>query len=206
MRIVLISDTHNQHEKLVLPEGEMIIHAGDVSVNGTFSEVLSFLKWFSMLPYRYKIFIAGNHDFAFENKSIPTAELPEGVIYLEDTACDVMGLKIYGSPYTPEFYNWAFMKKRGPEIRKIWENIPNDIDILITHGPPLMVLDQNASGSFQGCRDLLNRVRQVAPRVHVFGHIHEAYGRKEEHGIKFINAAVLDERYALVNTPVFLDL
>lgn len=206
MRVVLISDTHNLHENLKLPEGDILIHSGDVSGNGTFREVLNFLQWFSELPFKNKIFIAGNHDFAFEKKMVPISDLPPGVTYLEDSAAVIDGLKIYGSPYTPEFLNWAFMKKRGPQIKKVWDKIPSDIDILVTHGPPLMVLDQTAEGRHQGCEDLLLKVRQVKPKVHVFGHIHEAYGMEEQYGVRFINASVLDRQYQMINAPFVVDL
>lgn len=206
MRVVLISDTHNLHEKLVLPAADVIIHAGDVSGNGTFREVLNFLQWYSELPYANKIFIAGNHDFAFEHKSVPVLDLPQGITYLEDSMVTVNGVKVYGSPYTPEFYNWAFMKKRGPQIKKVWDAIPQGVDILVTHGPPLMILDENAKGQHQGCEDLLLSVKQVRPKIHVFGHIHEAYGIEEQFGTRFVNASVLDQHYRMVNTPIVVDL
>lgn len=194
------------HERLVLPEGDLIIHSGDVSGNGTFREVLNFLQWFSQLPYKSKVFIAGNHDFAFEKKMIPITELPEGVTYLEDSIVTIDNLKIYGSPYTPEFLNWAFMKKRGAQIRKVWDNIPSNVDILVTHGPPLMIRDQTTQGRHQGCEDLLFKVKQVKPLLHVFGHIHEAYGIEEQFGTRFINASVLDQHYQMVNTPIVVDI
>jgi Icc-related predicted phosphoesterase len=206
MKIVVISDTHNQHPKLVLPEGDLIIHAGDISENGTNQECLEFLQWFSQLPFKHKVFIAGNHDFMLERASNSQIEFPEGVIYLRDSACEIEGLRIYGSPYTPEFYNWAFMKKRGAEIRKVWENIPSKLDILVTHGPPFKVLDRNLYGVFTGCEDLLERVKEVKPKIHAFGHIHESYGTIEENGIKFINASSLNINYKLANKPVEIDL
>ena len=206
MKVVLISDTHNLHEKLVLPDGDIIIHSGDVSGNGTFREALNFIQWFAELPYKNKVFIAGNHDFAFEQKMIPISDLPIGTTYLEDSAVTIDGLTIYGSPYTPEFLNWAFMKKRGAQIREVWDNIPNHVDILVTHGPPLMILDQTSQGKHQGCEDLLFKVKQVKPKVHVFGHIHEAYGMDEQFGIRFVNASVLDQRYQMVNMPIVIDI
>lgn len=206
MKIVIISDTHNKHRQLVLPEGDLIIHAGDVSEGGTNRECLEFLQWFSQLPFKHKVFIAGNHDFMFERTDSTPIAIPDGVIYLRDNSCEIEGLRIYGSPYTPEFYNWAFMKKRGVEIRKVWENIPSKLDILVTHGPPFKVLDRNLYGVFTGCEDLLEKVKEVKPKIHAFGHIHEAYGRHEENGIKFINASCLNENYRLVNKAVEIEL
>lgn len=206
MRIVLISDTHKQHRKLKLPDGEMVIHAGDVSGMGSVNEVEDFLDWFGKLPHKYKIFVAGNHDFCFERNELGASDMPDGIIYLQDKVCEIEGLKIYGSPYSPEFYNWAFMKRRGVELRKVWELVPEKLDILITHCPPFTILDQTAYGRFEGCEELFMRVKKIKPKVHVFGHIHEAYGTKEEFGVKFINASVLDQEYQLVNNPVVINL
>ncbi len=206
MKVVLISDTHNQHEKLTLPPGDVIIHTGDITGNGTVREALNFLQWFSGLPYKNKVFIAGNHDFAFENKEVPISDLPDGITYLEDSTVSIDRLTIYGSPYTPEFFNWAFMKKRGPQIRQVWDLIPGSVDILITHGPPLMILDQTVRGQYVGCEDLAARVKQIKPKIHAFGHIHEGYGTYESYGVKFFNASVLNHRYELVNQPIVVDI
>jgi Icc-related predicted phosphoesterase len=205
MKIVLISDTHNKHDEIILPEGDMIIHAGDVSGSGTFTEILTFQQWFSRLDFKHKIFIAGNHDFAFEKLNMSHA-LPEGVTYLQDTSIEIEGLKIYGSPYTPKFYNWAFMKNRGPEIKQVWDLIPDRVDILVTHGPPHQILDENAFGKPTGCLDLLNRVNEVKPSIHVFGHIHEAYGMIEISGTRYFNASSLDDNYRVRNAPFVVEL
>lgn len=206
MRLILISDTHNQHEKLILPAGDAIIHAGDIAENGSVREVSNFLNWYSNLPYANKIFIAGNHDFALENRTAPISDLPNGITYLENSTFSINRLKIYGSPFTPKFYNWAFMKKRGPEIKRIWDTIPQSVDVLLTHGPPLMVLDQNIKGQHAGCEDLIFRVKQVKPKIHVFGHIHEGYGVEEQFGVKFYNVSVLNDRYNLANKAVIIDV
>ena len=207
MKIVLISDTHNQHEKIKLPKGDMIIHAGDVSGRGTFTEVLNFLQWFSKLPYQHKIFIAGNHDFLFERQKLTaTAMFPEGVTYLENSEVTIEGIRIYGSPFTVKFYDWAFMKYPGEEMAEIWKQIPKGIDILITHGPPFEILDENISGMNRGCKDLLKRVRKVRPRIHVFGHIHEGYGSKEIDGTTFYNASILNDNYRVANSPIVVEM
>jgi Icc-related predicted phosphoesterase len=205
MKIVLISDTHNQHEKIKLPEGDMIIHAGDITGMGSYSEVMSFLQWYSRLKFKYKIFIAGNHDFLFEKMELSYA-LPEGVTYLQDSLVEIEGLQIYGSPYTPKFFDWAFMKNRGEDIQKVWELIPEKLDILITHGPPLNILDKVANGANEGCENLLKKVNEVNPRVHVFGHIHEGYGSSEISGTRFFNASVLNENYRVTNSPLVIEI
>lgn len=202
MKFVLISDTHNQHENLTVPEGDVLIHAGDITGGGSLRETLGFIGWFGNLPHQHKIFIGGNHDFLLENTSFDTKQyLPAGITYLQDTLIEIEGIKIYGSPYTPEFLNWAFMKKRGADIKAVWDKIPDGVDVLITHGPPSKILDKTSSGRIVGCEDLLDKVLKIKPKIHVFGHIHEAYGNQDTEGIKFFNASVLNEHYQLVNPP-----
>ncbi len=204
MKIIAISDTHGQHGKVVLPEGDAIIHAGDVSVRGTESQIVDFINWFSGLNYRYKIFIAGNHDFFFERESQEKIKslIPENVIYLNDSGIELEGIKIWGSPIQPWFQDWAFNRQRGIDIRKHWDMIPGDTDILITHGPAKGILDRLVYGEEVGCVDLLDAVNRINPAFHVFGHIHEGYGEHQEGKTKFINAAVLNEDYFLANSPI----
>ena len=208
MNIVFISDTHGQHNLLDLPQGDMIIHAGDVSTRGTRREVTEFLSWFKKLDYKYKIFIAGNHDFFFElaRREDIKAQIPDNVIYLNDNGVEVEGLKIWGSPIQPWFNNWAFNRKRGTEIKEYWNKIPKNLDILITHGPPKGILDKTISGELAGCEDLLDTILEVTPKVHVYGHIHEAYGEESRYGVKFINASVLNLEYQMVNLPVTISI
>lgn len=174
--ITFISDTHSRHNELTndLKGGWMIIHAGDVSNRGEITDINEFTEWFSNLPYKHKIFIAGNHDFGFEvfnqnpNNGII---IPEGVTYLMDRMVEIDGIKIYGTPWQPRFYDWAFNVDRGEEIAKKWENIPNDVDILITHGPVYGILDDTITGYKAGCEDLYNRIMEIKPKLHVCGHI-----------------------------------
>ncbi len=215
MKIVIVSDTHGQHHNLELPEGDMLIHAGDCTGKGTVAEVENFLQWMDSLDYKHKVMIAGNHDFYFEkiaNDSLsepryPNIQqvIPESVTYLNDSCVEIEGIKIWGSPIQPWFFDWAFNRKRGEDIRKHWDLIPNDIDILITHGPVYGVLDKCDNGDVVGCEDLLEKVKQIKPKIHICGHIHEAYGEQEEVDTHFINASVLDSRYRLVNNAVVLD-
>ena len=203
MKIVCISDSHGQHHALNLPEGDMILHGGDFTKRGTENQVREFLSWFSRLPYKYKVFIAGNHDFlAEEEPDLFRFMIPENCIYLEDASTTIEGLKIWGSPYTPWFYDWAFNRHRGAEIQLHWEKIPDDTDILITHGPPAGILDKTFRNEPVGCDDLRKAIQRVKPRLHLFGHIHEGYGRFDKDGTAFINASVLNIQYQLVNAPV----
>lgn len=203
MKFIAISDTHGQHDKLSLPEGDIVIHAGDISGRGTEQQVRDFLEWFSSLDHRYKIFIAGNHDFFLEKASaeIVRSMIPSNVIYLNDSAIEIEGIKIWGSPVQPWFHDWAFNRQRGADIRKHWNLIPPGTDVLITHGPAFGILDRTVYGHQVGCVDLLEKIQEVKPRVHVCGHIHEAYGVVEAEGVKFINASVLNEEYFLANSP-----
>ncbi len=208
MKIVAISDTHGKHQNLILPKGDMLIHAGDVSSMGKESEILDFLKWFSDIDFQYKIFIAGNHDFYFErkNEALIRQIIPENVIYLNDSAVEIGGIKIWGSPISPWFYNWAFNRYRGEDIKRHWDKIPQNTDILITHGPVFGILDKTTRNNSVGCEDLLKKVEEIKPKFHICGHIHEAYGRVKKGKTEFINASVLDENYVLKNKPITFEI
>ena len=126
---------------------------------------------------------------------------------MNDSGITIDGIKIWGSPIQPEFFNWAFNRKRGAEIDKHWQLIPDDTDILVTHGPPFGYLDETARMERVGCVDLLKRIDEIKPKVHVFGHIHEGYGTAiNDRDTLFINASVLDEHYRLVNEPICFEI
>ena len=154
MTLTCISDTHGLHRRIRnIPLADVLIHAGDVSKFGEEHQVLDFINWFSNQPHPHKIFIAGNHDFFFERETTSYIQkfIPENVIYLNDSACEINGVNFWGSPITPEFMNWAFNRKRGNEIAKHWKLIPKNTDVLITHGPPFGKLDTNANNYKTGC-------------------------------------------------------
>jgi predicted phosphohydrolase len=207
MQIVAISDTHGQHADLRLPPGDVLIHAGDVSGRGKESEIVDFLQWFAAQPHPHKIMIAGNHDFYFERESEERIRpiIPPNVTYLNDSGTTVNGLRIWGSPVSPWFFDWAFNRQRGADIQRHWNLIPADTDILITHGPVQGILDRTTRGEAVGCENLLATVQAIRPRYFICGHIHEAFGMVEKNGTTFINASVLDERYRLVNEPVVVE-
>jgi predicted phosphohydrolase len=203
----LIKDQPNRKtltDKLV--GGPILVHAGDVSGRGTIPEIEMFLEWFNSLPYDNKILIAGNHDFLFETKPEKAAALLAkypGIIYLNDSGCTVEGINFWGSPITPYFHNWAF-NRFSHEIQPHWDLIPEGTDVLITHGPPHGILDLTVyDRKSVGCPKLLTKVKQIKPKVHVFGHIHEGMGVHEEDGTTFINASVVDLRYELYDQPIF---
>lgn len=208
MRFVAISDTHCRHRSLRLPKADVIIHAGDISYRGDKKEIDDFLFWFASLPYQHKIFIAGNHDFLFESEKPAAIKklIPDSVSYLKDEEIIIDGVKIWGSPYTPWFFRWAFNKKRGGPMVAHWKNIPADADIVITHGPAYGILDMVINEQHAGDKDLLKKLLEVKPKVHICGHIHESNGSLKRHGIQFINACVLNEFYELVNKPVVFEI
>lgn len=208
MKFVVISDTHGQHRSLKLPKGDIIIHAGDISKRGHPIEMEDFLDWFSNLKFKHKLFIAGNHDFFLEQAHPRIIEqmIPKGVVYLNDSSCEIDGLMLWGSPITPWFNNWAFNRSRGAEIKQHWDLIPDDTDVLITHGPPFGILDETVYSKRTGCEELLLKVYQIKPKLHVFGHIHEDYGQHTKDETIFLNASVLDDHYQLMHQPLVIDL
>ena len=207
-RIVLISDTHSLHDEMApIPDGDILIHAGDLTRNGTFAELTSVNAFFRTLPHQHKVCIAGNHDFCFEqDRDRAKALLPE-VTYLQDKAVSLMGLRIYGSPWQPRFCDWAFNLDRGAPLRDIWARVPRNTDILVTHGPPCGIADlTDGDRRNVGCQDLLAAVQLVKPKLHVFGHIHYSYGIVEQNDTTFVNAAVCDEEFRPLNPPIVVDI
>lgn len=201
MRLLHISDTHGLHRELTdLPEADIIIHSGDLSVVGTSSEVIEFIEWFVELDYRYKIFIGGNHDFGLDGKERETIQgfLPDNCFYLYNSGTTIEGLKFWGIPF-------FFSNDVSGDSHEVAAQIPLGTDVLITHRPPLGVLD-NADNINYGCPDLLEAVSTIRPQYHLFGHIHDAYGIEKTEHTTFVNAAVVDEKYELKNRPFVFEL
>jgi Icc-related predicted phosphoesterase len=208
LKIVAISDTHGYHDQLVLPAGDILIHAGDISARGSEKEVKEFLDWFGNQDFKYKIFIAGNHDFFFESASVERIKnmIPDNIFYLQDEGVVIEGIHFWGSPMTPWFLDWAFNRQRGADIQKHWRLIPHNTDILITHGPVHGILDRTVHGLHVGCETLKDTLKTIQPKVHICGHIHEAYGQMQTKDTLYINASVLDVRYRLVNNPTVFEI
>ena len=218
MKITLIADSHNKHNEITqdLPGGDLLIDAGDISSMGHKHEIQQFCKWFNSLTnYSAVVFIAGNHDFGFEKRPEETMEIVNSykwITYLQDNhlsfSPDMETLvKIYGSPWQPEFHNWAFnLPKNGWELEQKWNDIPEDTDILITHGPAFGILDTIA-GQYEnlGCQLLTNRIKKIKPKIHVCGHIHSGYGYVFDGDTHFINASVLDEQYQYTQKPLTVE-
>ncbi len=209
MRLVLISDTHS-HRDFHLPEGDVLVHAGDATSTGTAAQVRQFLAWFAAQAHRRKLFIAGNHDWLFQRDPGAAAALVAehpGLDYLQDSGIEIDGIRFWGSPWQPEFCAWAFnLPRRGERLREVWSRIPPGVDVLVTHGPPHGTLDQVGGGEHLGCEELRLRLAAVRPRLHVFGHIHDGYGTARGGGTLMVNASICDEGYRSVNRPVAVDI
>lgn len=186
MNLLHLSDTHGLHRRIKdLPSANVIVHSGDISNSGTEEEVLDFLNWLIELPYPHKIFVIGNHDLClWDAENIE--DLPDNVHFLQDRSVTIDGVKFFGLGYN------------HPE-----EQIPADSDVVVTHEPPIMILDESA-GTHWGNVMLRNRILQVKPRYHIFGHAHNSYGTQNQDGIVFSNSALLDDMNRLVRKPRIL--
>ena len=202
LKCIAIADTHGMYKDLEIPDGDILIHAGDITRHGKLSELNDFNDWLGEQPHKHKIIIAGNHDWCFERQKETSIKILTNAIYLEDQSIEIEGHKFYGSPWQPWFMNWAFNLQRGEEIQEKWDLISNDVDVLITHGPAFGILDKIYSGEKTGCENLLTKIEEIKPKIHICGHIHEGYGRVVCHGIEFINASVTNERYKPTNDPI----
>lgn len=212
MRVVCMSDTHGLHERVKVPGGDVLIHAGDFTHHGDLYEVRRFFDWLGSQPHDHKILIAGNHDFWVERQNKLFVEkvrrIPR-VTYLQDSGAEIVGFRVWGSPVTPWFYDWAFNRQRGAEIQEHWDLIPTDTQILVTHGPPIGILDRNFRGENHGCADLRDVIDQRLSelKLHVFGHMHPGGGQQFElDGRLYVNAAICDERGYATRDAVVVDL
>ena len=203
-RLVCLSDTHGRHADLDVPEGDVLVHAGDFTARGRERELADFGAWLAAQPHAHKVVVAGNHDFLLEREPQRARALLGDVHYLFDSGVEVAGLSFWGSPWQPWFHDWAFNLRRGPELEAVWARAPAGVDVLVTHTPPLGVLDLVARGPRVGCEALRAALPRIAPRLHVFGHIHEAYGAHPGPPLS-VNACACDLSYRAVNAPVVVE-
>lgn len=217
-RITAISDTHGKHKQLdgFLPGGDILIHAGDISSMGYNEEITDFCKWFDGIDnYTLKVFIAGNHDYGFQQRVDEVMEIVNSyktIDYLQDDWIgfqkdDLKEIRIWGSPWQPEFHSWAFnLPRNGRELEMKWNEIPKNTDILITHGPAWGYVDM-VVGEYQhlGCEKLIERISALNTPIHICGHIHSGYGQQTNGDTTFINASVLNERYIFTQRPITFD-
>ncbi|ASJ70264.1 metallophosphatase domain-containing protein [Granulosicoccus antarcticus] len=212
MKLVCISDTHGDHEKLDLPSGDVLIHAGDLTGHGSQEETRAFMHWFGKQAFAHKLCIAGNHDAFMEAAPAIVAGFAKecGVQLLNDSGCRIEGVNFWGSPITPRFMHWSFMRDPGAAIESHWNLIPKDTDVLITHGPPLGIMDevQRSDDEFEstGCPSLLRRVDELEPLLHIFGHIHEGHGRVDHSSTSFLNVSTMNKGYSIEHAPVCVEL
>ncbi len=205
LTLVVISDTHGMHDRIEAPEGDVLVHCGDWSMRGHLSELRAFNGFLERQPHRHKIVIAGNHDFCMQHRAEEARALLTAAHYLQDERLRIEDIQFYGSPWQPWFHDWAFNLARGETIAQKWELIPGDTDVLITHGPPHGILDRAYTGERVGCEELLLRVRDLGPSLHLFGHIHEDRGYRREGDTLFVNASICDIRYRPVQKPFRLE-
>lgn len=228
MRLVAMADSHNKHRQLDVPDGDVVVHAGDFCRRGNAHEATDFLRWWADLPHKHKVLVAGNHDRCFERGHPKHPQLVKQANdighYLVDESVVIDGVVFYGSPWTPTFNNWAFMKDRGEAMRSVWDKIDPETDVLVTHGPPFGVLDKapktyGGSGGLMGaphsgatikesvgCRELSTAIKRVSPAHHIFGHIHESRGDRRYNSTHCYNVTLLDGRYEHSYDPVVIDV
>ena len=205
-RLVCISDTHNRHEELDLPDGDVLVHAGDFTMRGSAEETRAFAEWFLARPHRHKVLVAGNHDRLFEESPDEARALFGGVHYLQDSGVELEGVAFWGSPWQPEFGGWAFNLPVGAPLAERWALAPDGVDVLVTHVPPAGLMDRIVTGESIGCAELTKALPRIAPRLHVFGHVHECNGvHVAEPSPLSVNAASCDERYRFAHRPVVVE-
>ncbi len=223
-KIVCISDTHNFHHDVDVPDGDILIHAGDFTLSGTLGEVVEFNEWLGTLDHPYKIVIAGNHDRCLGESGTLGLKMFTNAIYLERSGKEIEGIKFWGAPMTPAFNGMrgglTFYTNNNKEAKGVWRGMPKKLDVLITHGPPKFILDEVPRYEYgqtfrvgeqtvEHCGDgmLASKVIKNKPKYHIFGHIHEGYGQfKADYGTKFINCSVVNASYNVVNKPIVIDL
>jgi len=210
MIIVALSDTHGNHRSVEVPPGDIVIHCGDITRKSNLSEVTDFVEWFAGLDFQHKILVAGNHDRFIRKKKPEFLELINGhkIQYLENTHIQINGYSIFGSPFSHNNGGiGAFTYFHDPEARRIWNLIPEKIDILVTHAPPKGFRDYSSTENINaGCQVLRDRVLTVKPRYHIFGHIHESYGIERHNGSIFINASLSNGSGEIINMPAVIEI
>lgn len=208
LRIIALSDTHMLHEKIKLPSGGVLVHAGDALNLGTTDEWVVFSEWWNSLHYQYKIFVPGNHDRAVEQREDWCRAGLKDTFFLIDQGCTIEGRTFWGTPWQPPFNDWAFNASDEFRAEK-FALIPAKTDILVSHAPPAESLGLLKTGEDVGDIQLMAALELlgkdfVLPEIHICGHIHNSYGVKATRDGLLVNAAICNERYKPVNTPLTL--
>jgi Icc-related predicted phosphoesterase len=222
MRITAISDTHSLHKKFerlhVIPDADLLIHSGDMSNVGRIPEIIDFNAWLGTIKHKFKfgiVLIAGNHDWLYQTDPGLAKSLITNATLLMDESVVINGLNFYGSSWQPEFCGWAFNLPRGEQLAQKWAQIPDDTNVLITHGPPHGIMDgcerimHMPDGTViedvehVGCEDLSARIKNLKQlKLNVFGHIHAGYGTEMHNGVQYVNACSCNETYFPENPPI----
>lgn len=219
MKICAISDIHG-NLNFAIKKCDLLIIAGDIcpAFRDPNRSAISqeeflnnkFMKWISAQPFKECVFIAGNHDWIFDINKYSVPKFPDNIHYLCDSSIELFGLKIYGTPQQPIFLDWAF-NRTEEQLYSYFDNIPNNLDILVTHTAPYGILDKvqnlySPERKSYGCKVLRKKIDEVKPKFSVFGHFHGNYGKTEENGTTFINCSLLDESYDLVKNPIYFEI
>ena len=209
MKIVCISDVHGEWDKVTIPECDLLISAGDYSWKGEKRMVAEFHEWLHKQPAKHIISVQGNHELWVE-KNFAEAQQAAYIVcpravFIDEGLVNVEGVSIYCSAITPFYCNWAWNRHPGADIQSHWDKIPDNVDVVVTHGPAYGILDA-VRDRHTGCPQLLKRLLEVKPKLHVCGHIHEGYGDSVMHGIQFINASICNRKYEAVNQPVIFNV
>jgi Icc-related predicted phosphoesterase len=199
MRVVCIADTHGQHDRITVPDGDVLIHAGDATGLGRIHELLSFDAWLGELPHKHKFFVPGNHDRCFQREPWVRGLLTNAQLLLDSGVTFFHERKwtIYGTPWTLRFMNWAFLVDSEAELLSKYRRVSDGWDIVVTHGPPAGTLDDG-----KGSTALRTILKKRRPLLHVFGHIHEGYGQQDW----MVNASICDGENRVTNEPIVVDL
>jgi Icc-related predicted phosphoesterase len=206
MKIVALSDTHTKHNQITIPKGDILIYAGDFEIRNTI-DLVEMRDWLNKLNFKYIITIFGNHDFTDKATTNYIKDVfGKKINYLCNNAIIIEGLKIWGSSYSPLFNDWAWMKPDN-DLKEIWNIIPNDVDIVVTHCPCYGILDKaQPMGENLGSLSLRDKIKGIKPKVHLCGHIHGGYGQYTDYKTDYYNCSLLDEQYKLVNEPVIITI
>lgn len=203
-RIVALGDSHGQHKRIKMPPGDILVHCGDFSNHGDQQNLLNFNQWLGELDYPIKLVTPGNHDGFTQRDLLLSKALFTNATLLIDESIEVKGYKFYFSPWTPEFLNWSWMKPRD-QMNQVWDKVPEDIDVLVTHGPPKDILDvvPRPSGFHAGCEKLYEQVTsRIRPAIHIFGHLHGGHGYHRHGETDYYNVSCLDDNYNMYPNPV----
>jgi len=211
MKICAISDTHNKQKYLDIPDCDVLLCAGDYDLSIEW-DLDKLNHWFGTLKnVKNIVFVAGNHDFALQSTNkIYIEHIFTNATYLEDSSVIIDEVKFYGTPWCPFFNSWAFMESHD-FLKANRERIPEDTDVLISHCPPFGIMDyvkkaNGDTGQSQGCASLRDRIKLIKPKLSVFGHINEGYGKYTDYSTDYVNASIMNEMYSPVNSPILIDI